>query len=434
MRRTGRRRPGGTGTRRVLAVLPLVLAGGLAAWMFVARRPGPAATGVETAGIPAEPARDTVSDTLGRGMTLGELMAANGLSALQVHEVTQRIREFKLPRTLLPGAVMRFSGAPGAPPDELRLQMNPDSILHMSLSDSGWTARLEVVPLVVDTVRISGVIQSSLWLAQLGGDVDRLEPGGFEELVYDLADVFMWKIDFTRDIRKGDGFRVAFEREVRPDGSVRSRRFLAIELHNRGRVLAAIPYERPGGSRAYYDTEGRSLRGAFLRYPVPYRITSRFTNRRYHPVLKRYRAHRGIDYGAPHGTRVQATASGTVTRAGWWGDYGRMVEIRHANGITTRYGHLSAIAAGIRAGAAVAQGQYIGRVGSTGLATGPHLHYEFRQHGRARNPLTVSVPSEPPLAAEHMAEFRGARDAALGLLGGLAIPSVPPMLADGSSP
>ncbi|HEU5311731.1 MAG TPA: M23 family metallopeptidase, partial [Candidatus Eisenbacteria bacterium] len=167
---------------------------------------------------------------------------------------------------------------------------------------------------------------------------------------------------------------------------------------------------------AYFDEQGRSLRGAFLRYPVPYRITSRFTSRRYHPVLKRYRAHEGIDYGAPAGAPVEATASGVVARAGWAGGYGRMVELRHPQGIRTRYAHLRSIAPDVRPGTQVAQGQIIGRVGSSGLSTGPHLHYEFLQNGRHRNPLTVEMPNAPSIAPARLAEFRSTRDHALLLL------------------
>jgi YD repeat-containing protein len=372
---------------------------------------------------PPTPPREIVYDTLRHGMALADLMAANGLDRRSIHEISEVVRIYKQPRTLRPGAVMRFSGAPGATPDRLNLRFNPDTALKLIRSDSIWTARLEVVPLTTDTLRLSGVIETSLWHARLGGDADRLDPGGFQEMVYDLADVFAWKVDFTRDIHRGDAFRVVVEREVRPDGSVRSRRFLAVELRNRNRVWQAIPYARPGGRVAFFDPDGGSLRGAFMRYPVPYRITSGFSGRRFHPVLKTVRAHRGIDYGAPAGTPVQATASGTVTRAGWWDSYGRAIEIRHANGIRTRYAHLSSIAANVRPGARVQQGQVIGRVGSTGLATGPHLHYEFLQNGVHRNPMTVSLPAEPGLEKEHLEDFRQRRDEVLALMERLETPA-----------
>lgn len=288
-------------------------------------------------------------------------------------------------------------------------------------SDSLWTTHIEVVPFVMDTVRISGAIESSLWSARLGGDLERFGKKDFEELVYNLADIFAWKVDFTRDLRRGDGLRVALERKVRPDGSIRSRHFLAIELRNGDRVLRAIPQPRPGGRFAYFDEEGRSLRGAFLRYPVPYRITSHFTTRRFHPLLRQWRAHEGIDYGAPAGAPVEATASGVVTRAGWMGAYGRLVELRHPGEIRTRYAHLSSIPSDVRPGAHVDQGQIIGRVGSSGLATGPHLHYEFLLNGRHRDPLTVDLPSAPSIDPSQLAEFRRDRDDALALLYGVPI-------------
>jgi murein DD-endopeptidase MepM/ murein hydrolase activator NlpD len=330
---------------------------------------------------------------------------------------------------------MQISGPPDATPERVLLQLNQDSLLRLDVVEESWTSSVATVPLVTDTLLLAGLIESSLWFAELSGEVDRLSEGEFQEYVYDLADVFAWKVDFTRDMRRGDAFRVAIEREVRPDGTVRSRRFLAIELRNRGRVLSAIPYTRPGGRREYFDVDGEALRGVFLRYPVPYRITSGFSNRRYHPILKQYRRHPGIDYGAPHGTAVKATASGTVTRSGTWGTFGRIVEIRHTHGIQTRYAHLSSIAAGVRVGVTVEQGQVIGRVGSTGLATGPHLHYEFLQRGGHRNPATMDLPSAPSLEAQHIEAFRVERDAALAELAGVDLPppasdEVGPAVAD----
>ena len=168
--------------------------------------------------------------------------------------------------------------------------------------------------------------------------------------------------------------------------------------------------------------DAEALRGVFLRYPVPFRITSGFSSRRYHPVLKRNRAHLGIDYGAPHGTPVKATAAGTVTRAGVWGSFGRIVEIRHVKSFSTRYAHLSSIASGVKVGAFVQQGQVIGRVGSSGLATGPHLHYEFLQGGQHRNPATVDLPSAERLEEEYLEAFRLERDEALSLLDAVPLP------------
>jgi murein DD-endopeptidase MepM/ murein hydrolase activator NlpD len=367
----------------------------------------------------AQPRR---ADTLTRGTALSQVLDSRGFDSEQIREITRLLRAYRSPRTLRPGTTLLFSAGTDSAPDRIRLELNPDSILHFVRSDSVWTTQVELVPFVMDTVRISGVIESSLWSARLGGDMDRFRAEEFEELVYDLADIFAWKVDFTRDLRRGDALRVALERKVRPDGSIRSRHFLAIELRNRDRVLRAIPQTRPGGGWTYFDDEGRSLRGAFLRYPVPYRITSHFTNRRYHPILRRWRAHEGIDYGAPSGAPVGATASGIVIRAGFMGAYGRLVELRHPGEIRTRYAHLRSIAPDVRPGARVDQGQIIGRVGASGLATGPHLHYEFLQNGRHRNPLSVELPGAPSIDASGLAEFRRTRDDALALLEGVHIP------------
>lgn len=356
------------------------------------------------------------ADTLGRGGALSQVLISRRLDSDQIREITRSLQPYRNPRTLRPGAALRFALAPNGVPNRIRLELTPDSILHFVRADSLWTTRLELVPFVMDTVRVSAVVETNLASARLSGDMDRFDASEFEELVYALADVFAWKVDFTRDLRKGDTVRLALERKVRPDGSIRSRHFLAIELQNRGRIFRAIPQERPGERYVYFDEEGRSLRGAFLRYPVPFRITSRFTNRRYHPVLKRYRAHQGIDYGAPAGAPVEATASGIVTRAEFSRGYGRIVELRHPQGVRTRYAHLSSFARGVRPGAHVEQGQVIGRVGSSGLASGPHLHYEFLQNGRHRNPLSVELPTVSSLSASQLVKFRRARDEALALL------------------
>lgn len=358
-------------------------------------------------------------DMLTRGGALSHVLASRGFDYDQIQEITRLLMPYRSPRALLPGTALRFTVGADSTPDRIRLELNPDTMLHFVRSDSTWATHIEVVPFVIDTVRISGVIESSLWSAHLGGDLDRFAKKDFEELVYNLADVFAWKVDFTRDLRVGDAFRIALERKVRPDGSIRSRHFLAIELRNGERVLRAIPQPAPGGRFAYFDEEGRSLRGAFLRYPVPYRITSKFSTHRFHPILKRWKKHEGIDYGAPAGAPVEATASGVVTRAGFMGGYGRLIEIRHPGEIRTRYAHLSSIAPDVRPGAHVDQGQIIGRVGMSGLATGPHLHYEFLQNGRHRNPLTVEVPSAPSIAASNLPQFFRDRDEALALFSGI---------------
>jgi YD repeat-containing protein len=362
-----------------------------------------------------------VYDTLASGETLAEMLADQGLNGPSIYQFTEVVREFKNPRSLRPGLVARFTGLPDLGPQSVWLQVSADSLVELDLIDSVWTGAVRTVPVVMDTLHLAGLIESSLWFATLSGDLDKLGDGEFQEYVYDLADnVFGWKVDFTRDIRRGDAFRVAVERERRPDGSLRSSRFIAIELMTRGKLLQAIPFTRPEGHREYFDAEGSAMRGTFLRYPVSFRVTSSFSRRRYHPILKVRRPHLGTDYGAPSGTLVSVTAAGTVTRAGTWGGFGRVVEVRHARGIVTRYAHLSRI--DVRVGAFVEQGQTIGRVGSTGLATAAHLHYEFLQNGSQKNPATIDLPSAPALESEFMADFGTTRDQALAELNQVALP------------
>jgi murein DD-endopeptidase MepM/ murein hydrolase activator NlpD len=229
-----------------------------------------------------------------------------------------------------------------------------------------------------------------------------------------LADIFGGDIDFHRDIRKGDRFSVIFESISHLGKMVRTGRILAAEFVNDGRTYRAVWFEGSDGRNGYYTAEGKNIRKVFLRSPLEFsRVTSGFSTGRFHPILKEVRAHQGIDFGAPIGTRVKATGDGVVEFAGRQGGYGNLVVLRHQSQYQTYYGHLNGFAAGIRKGTRVAQGDVIGYVGTTGLSTGPHLHYEFRIGGVHRNPLAMVLPAAPPLAAEQMARFR---DSTQGIL------------------
>jgi murein DD-endopeptidase MepM/ murein hydrolase activator NlpD len=222
-----------------------------------------------------------------------------------------------------------------------------------------------------------------------------------------MADVLRWDLDFNRDLRSGDQFQVVYE-EISLDG-VRDRtgEVVGLAFWNRGRRLEA--YRHGGG---YYDGEGRPLQKMFLRSPLPFtRVTSRFSHRRFHPVLKTYRPHYGVDYGAPTGTPVRATANGVVQFAAWGKGSGRMVKIRHANDYLTAYLHLSKFGSGISPGRRVRQGDVIGYVGSTGLATAPHLDYRVQLRGKWIDPLSIkSVPADP-ISTDAMPAFLASRDA-----------------------
>jgi murein DD-endopeptidase MepM/ murein hydrolase activator NlpD len=256
----------------------------------------------------------------------------------------------------------------------------------------------------VESVRIS-VVRGELE-GSLEASIQR--SGAHPTLAYVMADVLQWDLDFNRDLRLGDRFEILFETVYLDDEFYRVGEILALSYDNDGRRLEAYRFGEDGG---YYDGEGRPLRKLFLRSPLRFsRITSRFSQQRFHPILKRYRPHHGVDYGAPTGTPVRVTANGVVRFAGWNGGGGRTVKVRHPNGYMTAYLHLSRFAKGIRSGRRVSQGEIIGYVGSTGLATASHLDYRIQRDGRWINPLGLKNEPAEPIAAAQRTEFFAWRD------------------------
>jgi len=248
-------------------------------------------------------------------------------------------------------------------------------------------------------------------------------------LAWAIADVYDWEVDFTRDLRPGDRVEVLIERLESPGGERRFGRVLAARVDVAGSPSFAFAYQN-----AFYDDRGRSLRRAFLRAPLRFsHISSRFGGR-FHPILKRWRTHEGTDYAAGYGTPVRATADGIVTEAGRNGGYGNLIEIRHANGIRTRYGHLSKFAKGLHVGQHVLQEQTIGYVGSTGLSTGPHLHYEFLVNGRPTNPQRKDAGAGEPVPSKLKSQFDDVRAQLLAELEPTGIPSAAAALGNAAAP
>lgn len=236
----------------------------------------------------------------------------------------------------------------------------------------------------------SADIESSLFAATDAANIP-------DQIATKIADIFSSEIDFNLDLRKGDHFTVIYEAAFNHGELVKTGRILAAEFVNKGKVLRGIAYG-PEGHESYYSPEGNNLQKAFLRSPLEFsRISSGFSLARFHPVLQTWRAHKGVDYAAPIGTRVKAVADATVDFVGGQGGYGNVIMLKHNNGVSTVYGHLSRFAPGLKRGQPIHQGDVIGFVGMTGLATGPHLHYEFRIHGEHRDPLTVALPTAVPL-------------------------------------
>lgn len=245
----------------------------------------------------------------------------------------------------------------------------------------------------------AGEIRSSLF-----GAADAV--GLPDAVTLQIADVFSGDIDFYHDIQRGDRFAVVYELRYVDGEPVGAGRIVAAEFENRGKAFRAFLRRADDGGEDYYAEDGSPMRKAFLRSPMELsRVTSGFSNARFHPILQTWRAHKGVDYAAPVGTPVRATGNGKVAFAGTQGGYGNVVQLQHSGAFSTLYAHLSRFASNVRTGSRVMQGDVIGYVGQTGWATGPHLHYEFRVGGDQRNPLTVALPSGEPLAAPLRAEF-----------------------------
>lgn len=269
-----------------------------------------------------------------------------------------------------------------------------DALVTVSRDGESFRSSEGRAPLETRVVLRSGVIRSSLFAATDAAVIP-------DSVAMQLADIFGGDIDFHRDLRRDDRFSVIYEMSYLQGRAIRAGRVLAAEFVNNGRTFRAMNF-----AGAYYAPDGRNLRKAFLRSPLEFsRVSSGFSTRM-HPILREWRAHRGIDYAAPTGTRVRAAGDGVVDFAGRQGGYGNMVILRHHGQYSTAYAHLSAFAKGLRKGSRVAQGETVGMVGQTGWATGPHLHYEFRVAGEQRNPLTIALPAALPVAAHELEAFR----------------------------
>ncbi|MDH3319007.1 MAG: peptidoglycan DD-metalloendopeptidase family protein [Betaproteobacteria bacterium] len=370
----------------------------------------PVALGVTASVLPA-PALYVREERFQRGDTLAGLLSRLGVTA----EDTRRLIRMPALRMLRPGHVV--TAEVDADGDALRLSYLAarDTQMVVERAADGFNARQLAAPLHTQTVLREGVIQSSLFAATDAAGVP-------DSVAIQIADIFAGDVDFHRDLRRGDRFAVVYEQHFLAGRAVHSGRVLAAEFVSQGRALRAVHYERARGGSGYYAPDGSNLRKAFLRSPLEYtRISSGFGMRR-HPFQRSWRAHTGVDYAAPTGTRIRAAGDGRVEFAGFKGGYGNAVILRHRGQYSTLYGHLSRVAPGMRRGTRVAQGDIVGYVGSTGWATGPHLHYEFQVAGRARNPYAIAMPAGEPVPAAELPAFRRRAEPLVARLELLAAP------------
>ncbi len=335
-----------------------------------------------------------------RGDTIGGLLARAGVDDPDAMQFLRTHPDARPLYQLRPGRPVRVAVDEDGDLVALKFRTNAGDLLAIERAGEGFRAQRSAAVEEVRTVLRAGEIRSSLFGAADAAGIP-------DAITVALADVFAGDVDFHHDVKRGDRFTVVYEERFVDGEPAGTGRIVAAEFVNRGVALRAFLWRDDEGRDAYYTDAGRSARSAFLRSPMEFsRITSGFTLARFHPILQQWRAHQGVDYAAPTGTPVRATADGIVTFAGWQGGYGNAIFLRHQGAYSTVYGHLSRVAPAVRAGARVRQGDTIGYVGMTGWATGPHLHYEFRIGEQARNPLTVAMPTAESIAPDRLPAYK----------------------------
>jgi murein DD-endopeptidase MepM/ murein hydrolase activator NlpD len=294
-----------------------------------------------------------------------------------------------------------------------------DKLLHLRRDGDAWVGSEERLPWTTDTIVVAGTIASTLYNAVDASAKNDLPSNARQQLTWSLADVYEYRVDMSRDLQAGDQFKVVTERSIAPSGAVRMGKVIAATFKLSGRVLDAVRFASSSVSGEYFDQDGKSMRAAFLRAPLEFKRISSVFGLREHPILGGVREHKGMDYAAAMGTPVRAIGEGTVITEGWGNGYGNMLEIRHRNGYVTRYGHLSRFAAGVHVGSRVSIGQTVAFVGSTGLATGPHLHFEVLVNGQQRDPRTALKASDgEPVPEDERSAFASLRDRLMASLDG----------------
>jgi murein DD-endopeptidase MepM/ murein hydrolase activator NlpD len=361
----------------------------------------------------AKVARDVVlfsSERVTSGAHFESSLQSLGLDPLTATAITSSISPVFDTRRFHAGNILSVGRSVTGVLRAVRYQIDADRLLSVEPRDSGFHAEIQTIPSHIETRTISGSVNGSLF-----GAVENA--GESPELAMSLAQIFGWDLDFYTDTRHGDTFRVVVEKKTYLDGkSAGYGKILAAEYDNAGHPYQAVLFHDGVGAPAYYRADGGALQRSFLRSPLKFAapITSHFSNSRFHPILKENRPHLGIDYGAPMGTPVQSIGSGRVVFAGYSGGSGNLIKIQHANGYETMYLHLSRIL--VHNGGHVEQGQTIGLVGMTGLATGPHLDFRIEQGGTFKNFETLHLPPAEPVSRKEMPDFLASRDRVLPML------------------
>ena len=349
---------------------------------------------------PARPGWPDWTDVkIKRGDNMAQVFNRHGLSPRDLHEILSSHELAPSLKRLLPGQVVSLQ-VEGGGLRALKFDLDLTRTLLVTRQAGVFTSEIITIELETRVKQARGVINDSLYLA--GQDA-----GLSDRLIMQLIDIYGWDIDYRLDIRKGDSFRVIYEEIFKNREKVATGNILAAEFNNQGRSIRSVRFTSANGQVDYFTDDGANMRKAFIRNPLDYgRISSHFNLKRKHPVLNRIRAHKGVDYAAATGTPIKATGDGKVQFIGNKGGYGKTIIVKHGEKYSTLYAHMSRFRKGMKHGQPVKQGQVIGYVGKSGLATGPHLHYEFRMNGVHRNPVTVPLPQADSISVAEADEFR----------------------------
>ena len=347
----------------------------------------------------------TRTDSLKRGESIVAVLLRSGIQHADAMAALRAASSLDL-RKVPVGIEITTRASQDSAPSEIVLQLAVDRLVRLSrLASNEWTQTEEKMVWTTDTVAVAGVVKTTLTGAIAAGAASFPEKVRID-LAYALADILEYRIDLSRDLQQGDSVRVLLERQRTATGLVRPGQILAARVHVDGKAIETVHFAGNGTKDSYFDGEGKSMRAAFLRAPLAFRRISSVFGMRRHPILGTFRRHAGTDYAAAAGTPVRALGNGTIIYAGWKSGFGNTVEIRHVNGMVTRYGHLRAFGAGIKRGVAVAISNTIGFVGMTGLATAPHLHFEVLINGQQKDSrVALRNMSGEQMARSDMASF-----------------------------
>jgi murein DD-endopeptidase MepM/ murein hydrolase activator NlpD len=370
------------------------------------------AKAAETVTTPEETPLITSQHVMKRGTTAYDAIRSTGLPPKTVYELLTIAKDVSPLDSLKTGTVFKAMWSDEGRTDlkKIVVEKSPTDDLVFETNGLNWYATTVTHPQSVEVVTYTNTVESNLWDSASEVGMDHV-------LISQLAEIFAWQVDFNREVRSGDRWRIVVEKKVAKGRQIGWGNILAAEYENLGEVFQAIRFPQEGSPASYYEVDGSSMRKMFLKSPMRFgRITSTFTGKRFHPVLKHYRPHNGVDYAAPVGTPIMAVGGGKIVELGYNGAQGKMITLRHNSVYKTSYFHMNGFAKGLRKGSKVEQGQIIGYVGNTGLTTGPHLHFAFFEGGVYVDPLGMKFPSADPVDEKDMEDFRKIAATVLAML------------------